>query len=126
MTTTDSLAREASTPKPVDERVRAIPRWQRVLAKPELGSLTGVVIVFLFFGIVAGDSGILIRGASGAGKSSLATLIVAQTRACGLFARWVGDRTEMLLRRRAELRDLLTVRRASPARSSLRCARLRA
>ena len=34
-----------------------MPGWQRVLAKPELGSLTGVVIVFLFFGIVAGDSG---------------------------------------------------------------------
>ena len=42
---------------PVDERLRAVPHWQRVLAKPELGSLAGVILVFAFFGAVAGDSG---------------------------------------------------------------------
>jgi HPr kinase/phosphorylase len=41
--------------------------------------------------IVIRESGILIRGAPGAGKSSLASLLVAQARAAGEFAAWVAD-----------------------------------
>lgn len=40
-----------------DERLRSVPGWKRVLGKPELGSLAGVILVLAFFGAVAGDSG---------------------------------------------------------------------
>lgn len=40
-----------------DERLRPVAGWKRLLAKPELGSLAGVILVFAFFGAVAGDSG---------------------------------------------------------------------
>lgn len=39
------------------ERLRAIPLWQRAMRRPEMGAVGGAIIVFLFFGIVAGDSG---------------------------------------------------------------------
>jgi simple sugar transport system permease protein len=42
-----------------DERVRKVSLWRRLLSRPELGSLAGVVIVWLFFAIVAGDRGFL-------------------------------------------------------------------
>ncbi|MBV9114754.1 MAG: hypothetical protein JOY67_18225 [Hyphomicrobiales bacterium] len=41
--------------------------------------------------VVIRESGILIRGASGAGKSSFAALLLAQARAEGEFAAWVAD-----------------------------------
>lgn len=41
--------------------------------------------------VVIRESGILIRGGSGSGKSSLAALLVAQARAAGEFAAWVAD-----------------------------------
>jgi HPr kinase/phosphorylase len=41
--------------------------------------------------IVIGESGILIRGASGAGKSSLAASLVSRARERGTFAAWVAD-----------------------------------
>jgi serine kinase of HPr protein (carbohydrate metabolism regulator) len=41
--------------------------------------------------VVIRESGILIRGASGAGKTSFALLLLAQARAAGEFAAWVGD-----------------------------------
>lgn len=40
-----------------DERLRAVPLWKRLLHRPELGAVGGAIIVFIFFGIVAGDSG---------------------------------------------------------------------
>lgn len=40
---------------------------------------------------VVGEAGVLIRGASGAGKSSLALALVDAAAARGLFARLVGD-----------------------------------
>ncbi len=59
MTTTfgKGAAKIPSPSPPVDERLRPLPGWQRILARPELGSLTGVILVFLFFGTVAGNSG---------------------------------------------------------------------
>lgn len=39
------------------ERLRAIPLWQRLMHRPEMGAVGGAIIVFAFFGAVAGDSG---------------------------------------------------------------------
>ncbi len=43
--------------KPTDERVRKISPWRILLDRPELGSIAGTVLVFVFFGIFAGGSG---------------------------------------------------------------------
>jgi energy-coupling factor transporter ATP-binding protein EcfA2 len=49
--------------------------------------------------VAIGEAGILIRGPSGSGKSSLALALIAQARAQGRFARLVADdRTEIALR----------------------------
>ncbi|MEX1829837.1 ABC transporter permease [Luteibacter sp. CQ10] len=40
-----------------DERVRKISPWRVLLDRPELGAIAGTVLVFAFFGIFAGDSG---------------------------------------------------------------------
>lgn len=41
--------------------------------------------------LVIGEKGLLLTGASGAGKSALAERLIAEARARGLFARLVGD-----------------------------------
>jgi serine kinase of HPr protein (carbohydrate metabolism regulator) len=41
--------------------------------------------------IIIGSSGVLIRGASRAGKSSLALALLAETAGAGCFARLIGD-----------------------------------
>ena len=40
-----------------DERIREVSLWRKLLNRPELGAVAGTVLVFLFFAIVAGDSG---------------------------------------------------------------------
>lgn len=40
-----------------DERVQAGAGWRFLLGRPELGAVGGAILVFLFFGIFAGDSG---------------------------------------------------------------------
>jgi len=40
-----------------DERVRKEPLIKKLLTRPELGSVSGAFMVFIFFAIVAGDSG---------------------------------------------------------------------
>src|ERR671918_3171397 len=42
-------------PRPTDERVRASGLASRLLARPELGALVGVVLVYVFFAIAAAD-----------------------------------------------------------------------
>jgi simple sugar transport system permease protein len=42
-------------PRVTDERVRVTGLAARLLARPELGALVGVVLVYVFFAIVAGD-----------------------------------------------------------------------
>lgn len=42
-----------------DERLRKSGVWGRVLARPEFGSLAGLLVVFLFFALTAGRSGFL-------------------------------------------------------------------
>jgi simple sugar transport system permease protein len=43
-------------PRAADERVRATGLASRLLARPELGALVGVVLVYVFFAIVAADN----------------------------------------------------------------------
>lgn len=40
-----------------DERIRNVPAWKKLLHRPEFGSLSGAVLVFVFFILTAGDSG---------------------------------------------------------------------
>lgn len=40
-----------------DERVRKVPAWKRMLHRPELGAMSGALLVFVFFFLTAGDSG---------------------------------------------------------------------
>src|SRR5262245_13781782 len=40
-----------------DERLKSQARWRKFLQLPEFGALAGAVLVFLFFGFTAGDSG---------------------------------------------------------------------
>jgi len=40
-----------------DERMKSQNRWRKFLQHPEFGALAGVILVFVFFGITAGDSG---------------------------------------------------------------------
>jgi len=48
---------DPARPPSSDERVRAIGPVQALLSRPEFGSLSGAVLVFVLFGVVAGDSG---------------------------------------------------------------------
>jgi simple sugar transport system permease protein len=43
----------------VDERVRRVSVLRRMLSRPELGAMGGVIVVWIFFAIVAGDQGFL-------------------------------------------------------------------
>ena len=43
----------------VDERVRQTSAFRRVMRRPEMGAVAGTIAVFIFFAVVAGDSGFL-------------------------------------------------------------------
>jgi serine kinase of HPr protein (carbohydrate metabolism regulator) len=53
--------------------------------------------------VAIAEAGIMIRGASGAGKSSLALALIAGAKGAGLFARLVGDDRIQLQRRGGRL-----------------------
>lgn len=40
-----------------DERIRRIPRWRGLFNRPEFGAIAGTLLVFVLFGVFAGDSG---------------------------------------------------------------------
>jgi simple sugar transport system permease protein len=40
-----------------DERIRRISPWRALLNRPEFGSIAGTVLIFMLFGVFAGDSG---------------------------------------------------------------------
>ena len=42
-----------------DERLQSVGLWQRLLLRPELGSIAGLIVVFGFFAVNAGGSGFL-------------------------------------------------------------------
>lgn len=46
------------TTNPQDERVRSVSQLRRMLSRPELGALAGTILVFAFFAVTAGGSGI--------------------------------------------------------------------
>src|ERR1700733_9987604 len=46
-----------------DERLKRQSRWRKFLSHPEFGAVAGAVLVFVFFGITAGNSGMF--GADG-------------------------------------------------------------
>ncbi|MGQ0485611.1 MAG: ABC transporter permease [Hyphomicrobiales bacterium] len=41
-----------------DERVRAVSYLSRTLSRPELGAIAGTILIFVFFAVTAGDSGL--------------------------------------------------------------------
>ena len=51
------MSETAQTPSAADERVKEMSRFRKALIRPELGSICGTILVFLFFFIAAGDSG---------------------------------------------------------------------
>ncbi|MFC5437013.1 ABC transporter permease [Rhodanobacter umsongensis] len=61
MSTTTSQAAVTPTPNQrsagADERVRRVSPWRGLFNRPEFGSIAGAVLVFVLFGIFAGDSG---------------------------------------------------------------------
>ena len=61
MNATTSQAALAARPDaqrtPADERVRRIPRWRGLFNRPEFGAIAGTLLVFVLFGVFAGDSG---------------------------------------------------------------------
>ena len=43
--------------KSSDERLRKVSKLKVLLNRPELGALGGSILVFIFFGVIAGDTG---------------------------------------------------------------------
>lgn len=41
----------------LDERLQHVSRWKQLLSSPELGAISGTILVFVFFLMVAGDTG---------------------------------------------------------------------
>ncbi len=57
MTGKTTAAASFAASAPGDERVRKVSVLNRLLSRPELGSVSGAILVFFFFAIVAWDSG---------------------------------------------------------------------
>jgi len=55
--TTPDITENVTTPAVPDERIRPVSALRRALVRPELGSICGVILVFMLFVMVAGDSG---------------------------------------------------------------------
>ncbi|MHA1565460.1 MAG: ABC transporter permease [Alphaproteobacteria bacterium] len=51
------MSETAQTPSAADERVKEMSKFRKALIRPELGSICGTILVFLFFFLAAGDSG---------------------------------------------------------------------
>ena len=54
---TKSKSIESKTDFNQDERLKKVSNLKVLLNRPELGALGGAILVFIFFGIVAGDTG---------------------------------------------------------------------
>jgi simple sugar transport system permease protein len=54
-------ATAAPPARPPDERVREVGRARRILTRPEMGAVGGAFLAWIFFAIVAGDSGFLTK-----------------------------------------------------------------
>jgi simple sugar transport system permease protein len=81
---------------PVDERLRSVGRWRRLLARPESGALSGAVLVFLLFGVFAGGSGMfsaegIVNWATVAGFLGVITIGAALLMVAGEFDLSIGS-----------------------------------
>ena len=56
----DPLDTENGPQASSDERLRDVSFLSRQLNKPELGAISGAVLVFVFFGLTAGEQGCLL------------------------------------------------------------------
>ena len=54
---TKSKSIKSKTDLNQDERLKKVSKLRLLLNRPELGALGGAILVFIFFGIVAGDTG---------------------------------------------------------------------
>ena len=54
---TKSKSIQSKTDFNQDERLKKVSKLRLLLNRPELGALGGAILVFIFFGIVAGDTG---------------------------------------------------------------------
>ncbi|MEL6297165.1 MAG: ABC transporter permease [Pseudomonadota bacterium] len=67
-----------AAPPDADERIREISPFRKALMRPELGSICGVILVFVFFLMLAGDSGMFApEGAMNWGVVSAQFAIIA-------------------------------------------------
>jgi len=48
---------QSGTAPPPDERMQRQSKWRRAFVRPELGAMAGTVLVFIYFAIVAGGTG---------------------------------------------------------------------
>ena len=48
---------ESTTNSRSDERIREVSKIKKLLNRPDFGAMSGVILVFIFFAFVAGDSG---------------------------------------------------------------------
>ena len=55
--TTSQAALPGQPAAAMDERVRRIPCWRGLFNRPEFGAIAGTLLVFVLFGVFAGDSG---------------------------------------------------------------------
>jgi hypothetical protein len=87
------LGARSGRARDVDEETRHSPhRQQRPSPRPTASAPLGQAHANLHAScVIIGECGILIRGASGAGKSSLAAALVSRARERGEFAAWVAD-----------------------------------
>ncbi len=53
---------QSATESTADERVRQVSTLRKWLTRPELAAVAGSILVFIFFAVVAGDSGFLTSG----------------------------------------------------------------
>ena len=56
-----------------DERLKEVSKLRLLLNRPELGAVGGAILVFIFFGIVAGDTGMFSAYGGAHGSSSTPT-----------------------------------------------------
>src|SRR5690606_22437406 len=80
----------------VDERMMRESRLKKLLRRPELGAISGAVMVFIFFSIVAGDKGFLsLRGAANylevSAHLGILAVAVSRLRIGGEFGLSVGS-----------------------------------
>jgi simple sugar transport system permease protein len=54
-----AVAEPQAPPETADDRVRQVGLARRLLGRPELGAVAGAVLVWVFFALLAGDSGFL-------------------------------------------------------------------